>query len=142
MRRLKRHPDGVPQPSFTEHNGLIWIDLGPDWPGFTDALNDGISALAPRGQPPAASTYWIDHALEGVTRAAGEEITSGNATRIKRTATGVRALSDYETFEDESMSAEDFRGLLTAWRDRVVAQIEAGDPARPAQAPYQRNPHR
>ena len=132
----------MPQPTFTEHSGLLWIELGPDWSGFTEALNDGVSALSPRGEPPAVSTYWIDYALEGLARAPGDEITGGNTTRIVRTATGVRAVSDYELFDEESMTVEDFRSLLTAWRERVVAQIDSGDAARPAQARYQRNPQR
>jgi hypothetical protein len=129
----------MPQPTFTELGGLLWIELGPNWFGFTEALNDAVSALSPRGEPPAVSTYWIDYALEGLARAPGDEITGGNTTRIVRTPTGVRAVSDYELFEEESMPVEDFRGLLTAWRERVVEQVASGDAARPAQAPYQRN---
>jgi hypothetical protein len=127
--------------SFIEHGGLIWIRLEPEWVGFTEALNDGVSALSPRGVAPAVSTYWIDHALAGVENPPGAEVASGNSTRIIRTATGVRAESDYEVFDGEDMPVEDFRALLEAWREKVVAQIGHSDPARPEQGPYQRNPH-
>jgi hypothetical protein len=126
--------------TFFEDRGLIWITLGSSRPGWYEAMNDGISSLSPRGQPPELSTYWIDHALAGVDSAPGSKITGGNSTRIERTTDGVVAKSDYEMFEDEHMSVEDFVSLLRAWRDRVVALQRAGDRARPEHAPYQRNP--
>jgi hypothetical protein len=125
---------------FFEDGGLIWIDLGPKWPGFNEALNDGVSFLSPRGEASALSTYWIDHALAGVDSPPGTTITGGNSTRIERTTSGVCAKSDYALFDDEHMSTDDFVDLLRASGDEVVALQAQRDPARPEHAPYQRNP--
>jgi hypothetical protein len=125
---------------FFEDGGLIWIDLGPKWPGFTEALNDGVSSLSPRGQASALSTYWIDHALAGAASPPGTMITGGNSTRIERTSSGVCAKADYEQFDDEHLSTGDFLDLLRAWRDEVVALQAERDPDRPEHVPYQRNP--
>lgn len=128
------------EPTFAEQGGLLWVDLGPGWPGFSEALNDGVSALSPSGEPPAASTYWIDHALDALDGATGQVIASGNASRIVHAAGGACAESDYELFERESMSLRTLREILLAWRKEVVAQLRSGDAARPSQGPYQRNP--
>lgn len=125
---------------FLEDNGLIWIDLGPKWPGFNEALNDGVSSLSRRGEASALSTYWIDQALAGADSPPGTVITGGNSTQIERTSSGVCAKSDYELFDDEHMSTDDFVDLLRAWRGEVVALQAKRDPTRPEHAPYQRNP--
>src|SRR4051794_24959938 len=121
---------------FFEDRGLVWVTLGSSRPGWYEAMNDSISSLSPRGQSPELSTYWIDHALTRVNSPPGTRITGRNSTRIERTATGVVAKSDYEMFEDEHMSVDDFDSLLRAWRDRVVALQRVRDPARPEHAPY------
>lgn len=128
------------EPNFFEDSGLVWVDLGPEWVGFSEALNDGVSALSPKGQPAALSTYWIDDALSNVASPPGTKVTGGNSSRIVRSETGVRARSDYEMFEDEEMAVDDFVRLLRAWRREVTERIDASDPARPQHAPYQRNP--
>ena len=127
-------------PEVFDHDGLVWLDLGREWPGFNEALADSVSTLSPRGESPALSTYWIDHALSKVASRPGTEVSSGNATRLVRTDEGIRARSDYELFEDEEMPVEHFVRLLQVWRSAVVERIEASDPKRPQQAPYQRNP--
>ena len=126
--------------SFREEGSLIWVDLGPEWPGFTEALNDGVSCLSPLGQPAAVSTYWIDHALAQLSAHPGEQVTGGNITYIERTPGGVRACSEYEEFDDQEMVAADFVAILQSWRQRVEALHREGDPSRPKLAPYQRNP--
>lgn len=130
----------VLQAEYFEERGLIWVRLGPEWPGFNEALNDGVSSLSPRGTSPALSTYWIDHALGRMAAAPGSLVAGGNTTRIERTRDGVCARSDYELFDDEYMGAAEFVGVLQEWHQRVKSSQHARDPSRPEHASYQRNP--
>lgn len=123
-----------------EDNELIWLDLGPSWPGFNEALADAVSSLSPRGQPPALSTYWIELALDAEHAEPGANVTGGNTTRIVRTVQGVRAESDYELFDPEEMPLTDFLSLLRQWRERVVATNQERPGDLPQHGPYQRNP--
>jgi hypothetical protein len=61
--------------------GLIWVDAGDGRNDFSEALNDTISALSPRGEAPALSTYWIDHALSNLRQPDSHDdiqVSSGN----------------------------------------------------------------
>lgn len=101
----------------------IDVDLGPEHPGWNEALADSISSMPPRSSwRRGLSTYWIDHVLDGL-RAGGDDgvaLTSGNSTEIVTDGGAVLARSLYELFEDEPMSRELFEGLLVAWRAEVV----------------------
>ena len=126
--------------TFFDDGGLIWIDLGDQWPGFTEAMNDGISTLSPRGTPPDLSAYWLDHAASGLAGTVGDHVTSGNSTRIVLSTDGVIAHSDYELFDDEEMPRKEFADLLRQWHEAAEAARASRETARPHQAAYQRNP--
>jgi hypothetical protein len=53
----------VPATIWTDDRGLIWVELGDEWPGFTRLLADSASSLSPTGETAALSTYWIDATL-------------------------------------------------------------------------------
>ena len=110
---------------FFERDGLVEVDLGPGWRGFNETLADSVGTRAPRGHPEGLSTYWIDRLLDALdsSAAAGAALLDGNATELIRTDTGVRASSQYELFEDEEMSVEEFRAGLLAWRAEVVKRL-------------------
>jgi hypothetical protein len=131
-------PTGTAGWRFYESKGLIWVDVGDDRAGLWEALADSVSSLAPRGEPPALSTYWIDHALRADETGLGEVITQGNSTSLVRTATGVRAEALYDTFAPEEVGLDEFLSGLRAWRHQVRSEMPR---ELPDQAPYQRNPH-
>jgi len=100
--------------------------LAPESPGFTQTLADAVSSVPPRGSGDANySTYWIDRALEQVRRHRGRTeavcFQAGNESSLWITGESVRAHSDYELFEDEVMSIDDFVSLLTRWREQVIS---------------------
>jgi hypothetical protein len=109
-------------------SGLIWIELGADWPGFTRALDDSVSSLSPRGTPPGLSTYWIDVTLDGLKASptTGEHrIVGGNETEFVVAGENVQARSLYELFETEEMPRQDFEGILRTYREAVITAIGA-----------------
>jgi hypothetical protein len=111
---------------FRERAGLIEADLGSEWPGFNDALNDCVTSRAPRGYPEGLSTYWIDRTLDALAHAEpGAVIASGNATTLIALDNAVCARSNYEVHDDEHMPTELFSGGLRAWRAAVVGPLEA-----------------
>ena len=127
----------------TGPKGLIWVDGGADRQGFTEALNDSISALSPRGEAPTLSTYWIDHSLRAVRTALSEDeiaVAGGNATAIYRHGDQVVAMSLYREFEAESMTVEEFEVVLEEWRNRVEESIRLGVSIDDDLVHYQRNP--
>ena len=123
-----------------EDKGLIWLDLGPSWSSFNEALADAVSSLSPRGEPPALSTYWIDRALAAEHAESGAVVAGGNSTTIVRTRYGVRAESDYELFDAQEMPLAEFLSALQQWRDEVVAAKRERPGDLPQHGPYQRNP--
>lgn len=124
---------------FYDSEGLIWVDVGEHRPGLWEALADGVSALSPRGEEPALSTYWIDHALLAKGASPGEIITQGNSAALIRTDSGVRAEALYDTFTPEEMDLQEFLAGLREWRDEVTSRMPR---ELPEQAPYQRSPHK
>jgi hypothetical protein len=128
---------------WTGPEGLIWADLGDGREVFNEALNDTISALSPRGEEPALSTYWIDHALDNVRRPNTDgdaQISSGNATVLFRKGSRVRAESLYDTLEAEWMDVSEFEQGLHDWRAEVDRARRSGMTVASDQSNYQRNP--
>jgi len=108
-------------------DGQVDAHLGDEWPIFTEALNDSISSLPPRGASGnGPSTYWIDVATAGVQRAfqkgANRPFTWGNSTLLRVIDGAVVASQDYADEGDpgESMPVSDFLAILEQWRDRVI----------------------
>jgi hypothetical protein len=103
-------------------------DLGPEWPGFNEALRDSVTARAPKGHPEGPSTYWIDRTLTALANGGppGTLLVSGNATSLVLSVDGVCARSDYELFEDEQIPIEEFVVGMSAWRDATVELLEQG----------------
>lgn len=104
---------------------LIEADLGPNWSGFSEALNDAVSTRAPRGHPSGLSTYWIDRTLESLGGASqpGAVLASGNATSLIHDGRFVVAHSDYDLWGDERMSVDDFVSRMEAWRAAVQDRL-------------------
>jgi hypothetical protein len=104
---------------------IIEVDLGPEWPGFTEALNDAVSTRAPRGQPAGLSTYWIDRTLTALETAKQPTklLASGNATSVSLDGPFVVAHSDYEMWPAERMSREDFVRGMESWRAAAIARL-------------------
>jgi hypothetical protein len=99
--------------------------------------------LSPRGEDPALSTYWIDHALENVHRPNSDDelvVSGGNATSVFRSGRQVRAESLYDTFEAEWMDVHEFERGLQEWRTEVDRAIRSGCTIRADLSKYQRNP--
>lgn len=124
-------------------DGQIDARLEGGWPTFNLALQDSISSLPPRGASGVGpSTYWIDVAANGARQAAasGDErpFAWGNITQLRVRAGRVLASLDIDdpTDEDESISLDDFVGLLSAWRGEVLASTST----QPHPETYRRNP--
>lgn len=111
------------EPAFSiTSDGVINIDLGPDWAAFNETLLDAVTTRAPRGSSESnPSTYWIDRALLAVDAGIGEQpFLWGNGTELRLSGDQVVAHSQYEAFEDKAMPAADFVQLLKAWRAAVL----------------------
>jgi hypothetical protein len=125
-------------------DGAPYARLGPPWVGFDEALTDAVSSLPPRGSAEqSVSTYWIDRALSQVRRmvAAAESgpFQGGNTTTLSVVGGRVVASSDYDLFDEESMTVEDFEQVLSSWRAEVVRVWEADRPSIPET--YRRVPY-
>lgn len=108
-------------------DGQVDVDLGLNWPLLTEALNDSVSSLPPRGaKGNGPSTYWVDVALRGLDRAIASQshrpFTWGNNTFLRVAGDRVEARYDYddEDVEGEFIEAQALRGILHAWRQRIV----------------------
>jgi hypothetical protein len=103
-------------------DGVIDLDLGPEWGAFTETLLDAVTTRAPRGSDGVnTSTYWIDQTLSALNRAqAGTVIASGNATDLLVGANQVIAHAQYDTFDDQPVAKQDFVEILTRWRAQVT----------------------
>jgi hypothetical protein len=111
------------QVRFTRRDdGVIDLDLGPEWRAFTEALLDAVTTRAPRGSDGVnPSTYWIDQTLSALNTAQDKAvIASGNATDLLVEGTQVVAHAQYDTFDDQRMPKEHFVTILTRWRAEVT----------------------
>jgi hypothetical protein len=106
-------------------DGIIEADLGMEWVGFTEALNDSVGTRAPRGHTPGLSTYWIDRTLDALHKASGPGtvIASGNAGELVLDQEHVVARSQYEAWDDERMHSDEFEAGLRAWRKTMVERL-------------------
>jgi hypothetical protein len=132
----------VPATTWTDDRGLIWVDLGDEWPGFTSVLADSVSSLSPIGETPALSTYWIDATLDRIEGSSTGRLIWGNETELVRTGESLYAKSLYELFEAEQMPLTAFRAILGMYRDAVTSAIAAGARLQLDGYAAQRNPHR
>ncbi|HTF89300.1 MAG TPA: hypothetical protein VK843_12890 [Planctomycetota bacterium] len=126
-------------------DGSVNLCLGKEWPGFNQALADSISSTPPRGSKETSiSTYWIDEALRETehtdTASGSRRFQGGNSTSFRLEGSTVRASSDYELFDDETMPVEQFRSLLVAWRVEVE-RLRSIEPIVVSET-YRRNPSR
>ena len=115
--------DCAVDPAFSiSSDGVINIDLGPDWAAFNETLMDAVTTRAPRGSSESnPSTYWIDRALLAVDSGTREQpFLWGNGTELRLSGDEVVAHSQYEAFEDQGMPLTDFIQLLKAWRAAVL----------------------
>jgi len=134
------------QVRFTERDdGQVDVDLGPGWQLMTEALNDCVSSLPPRGAPGRGpSTYWIDVATRGLERALANDdpapFTAGNATLLRVTGGQIEARYDFdeEAVAGQFIEAGAFRCLLSDWRDLVLHSAARSTSSLPDT--YRRNP--
>jgi hypothetical protein len=132
---------------FTQReDGQVDVDLGSDWSLFSEALNDSVSSLPPRGaKGNGPSTYWIDLATEGLTRAlapaSDRPFTWGNITLLRLKAGRVEARYDFdeEDVDGQFLEVADFQQVLAEWRRRIEESASAS--TSPLPETYRRNPH-
>ena len=132
--------------SFTERDdGQVDIDLGPGWSLLTEALNDSVSSLPPRGaKGNGPSIYWVDVALLGLecARATGSDrpFTWGNITLLRLNNSRVEARYDFdeEDVEGQLVDVHDLERILQVWRQRI--QQSAAASTAPLPEMYRRNP--
>ena len=129
----------------TREDGQIDVALGPDWPLFTEALNDCVSSLPPRGaKGNGPSTYWVDVALGGLDRALAsgtdQPFTWGNATLLRVTQGRVEARFDFDEDDvpGEFLDVDDVRRVLSDWRTRIQSSASTSTSRLPDT--YRRNP--
>lgn len=134
------------EPRFsTREDGQVDVDLGPEWQLFTEALNDSISSLPPRGAAGTGpSTYWVDVASHGLDRslASGSDrpFTWGNITLLRLKGGRVEARYDFDDDEEHGqfLDVEDFQRILDRWREKIQQSAAASSSALPDT--YRRNP--
>ena len=121
------------------------VDLGPDWGLFTEALNDCVSSLPPRGaKGNGPSTYWVDVARLGLDRAmasgSDRPFTSGNITLLRLHEGQVEARFDFdeEDVAGQFLEIDEVRQLLDEWRRRIEENAAAS--TSPLPETYRRNP--
>lgn len=95
------------------------------------ALEDCVESLSPVGTAPSLSTYWIDRALERLSRPAASEwvVASGNAWSLVRHDDMVTVRFDYAEEGDpegETISAAELAAELSAYRDAVLRALHGG----------------
>jgi hypothetical protein len=129
----------------SRQDGQVDVDLGPEWPLFTEALNDCVSSLPPRGaKGNGPSTYWVDVARLGLDRAlasgSDRPFTAGNVTLLRLHEGRVEARFDFEDEEvpGEFIEVDDLRGILGEWRTRIKDIASAS--TSPLPQTYRRNP--
>ena len=126
-------------------DGQVDVDLGPEWRLVTEALNDCVSSLPPRGATGnGPSTYWVDEASAGLDRAQASgtdrPFTWGNITllRIKQGHVEARYDFDEEDVAGQFLDVGDLRRVLDDWRARIEESASAS--TSPLPETYRRNP--
>jgi hypothetical protein len=126
-------------------DGQVDVDLGPEWPLFTEALNDSVSSLPPRGAAGhGPSTYWVDVAKGGLERAIASDsdrpFTWGNTTLLRLRAGRVEARYNFddEDVQGQFLDVDALRQVLDEWRLRIVKS--ASTSTSPLPETYRRNP--
>jgi hypothetical protein len=131
---------------FAERDdGQVDIDLGPQWTLFTEALNDSVSSLPPRGpKGNGPSTYWVDVARLGLDRAlalgSDRPFAGGNSTLLRLNEGKVEARYDFDEEEVPGQFADvdEVQRIFDDWRQRIQASASAR--TSPLPATYRRNP--
>jgi len=122
-------------------DGQVFVTI-PDLEIMTEALNDSIGSLPPRGDTSTKpSTYWIDKTLSRLDNG-DQRLSAGNCTILSlTTADNVQAEYDYDdgTGPIQEISKEDFRKLLNLWRALVVESANQSSVQLPET--YRRNPY-
>ena len=126
-------------------DGQVDIDLGPDRRLLSEALNDCISSLPPRGAGgKGPSTYWIEVTETGLSDSLvlGTErpFIWGNITLLRLKGDQVEARYDFDEddIEGQFLDIQEFRRILSEWRDRI--QDSASRSVAPLPEIYRRNP--
>ncbi|WP_157692928.1 hypothetical protein [Pedococcus dokdonensis] len=126
-------------------DGQVDVDLGPEWRLFTEALNDCVSSLPPRGATGnGPSTYWVDVASIGLDRALASgtdrPFTWGNITLLRLNHGRVEARYDFdeEDVPGQFLDVDDLRRVLDDWRARIDESAAAS--TSPLPETYRRNP--
>jgi hypothetical protein len=110
-------------PSFsTRPDGVVDLDLGPEWKSMSEALLDAVASRAPRGSDGRnPSTYWIDRCLSALLASGADSsevrLLNGNITELWRVGDLVVARSVVNHFDDQAMPRLDFVAVLEAWID-------------------------
>lgn len=136
---------GTPEVRFVRTaDGAPYLDLGTAWSGVSEALNDTVGSLPPRGSAEqTVSTYWIDRALEQVrqmiTSGRSGPFQGGNAATLSLVDGQVEASSDYELFDSTQLPIATFEAILLAWRAEVVRVRDTEAP--PIPETYRRAPY-
>lgn len=128
--------------TFDIHDdGQVFITV-PNLEIMSEALNDAISSLPPRGDATSKpSTYWIDHALSRLDKDE-RHISGGNCTILSLTKRdNIRAEYDYDGGKGrkQEIPRADFRRALMLWRALVISSAQQSTANLPET--YRRNPH-
>ncbi len=134
------------QVQFTERDdGQVDVDLGPGWELMTEALNDCVSSLPPRGAADSGpSPYWVDVASLGLDRALAtsdpKPFTAGNATLLRLKDGRVEARYDFDEDDvaGQFIDVDALRQLLSDWRALIL--LSASRSTAPLPDTYRRNP--
>jgi hypothetical protein len=127
----ERHPplgntQHVSEWRFTERNdGIIEVELGSEWPGCTEALNDSVSTGHRAVSPPVLDLLGRpnDDGALATDNAPTKVLASGNAASLALDGVFVVAQSDDEMWPDERMSREDFVRGMESWTADVLARL-------------------
>jgi hypothetical protein len=129
----------------SREDGQVDVDLGLNLTLFTEALNDCVSSLPPRGaKGDGPSTYWVDVARVGLDRAVASgsdrPFTWGNITLLRLKEGRVEARYDFDEDDvpGQFLNVEEVRQVLDAWRARIEANASAS--TSPLPETYRRNP--
>jgi len=132
---------------ITREDGQVDVNLGPDWEVFTEALNDCVSSLPPRGAASnGPSPYWVDVARAGLEQArathSDRPFAGGNFTCLRLNGGQIEARYDFDD-EDQPgqfLDVDVFQSVLDDWRVRIERSSSISSV--PLPETYRRNPLR